>query len=94
MTLRQRSIHAWLWACLGPLLIGGLLFAILNQGGTPATFRRLQDQLVVEMFGACGGAAPIPYMRAVGFGETAGAFIERAPGNIPESPPVALEGGK
>jgi D-alanyl-D-alanine carboxypeptidase/D-alanyl-D-alanine-endopeptidase (penicillin-binding protein 4) len=73
---------------------GVVLFAILNQGGTPATFRRLQDQLVVEMFEACGGPSPIRYMRPVGFGETAGAFIERAPGNIPESPQVVLEGGK
>jgi D-alanyl-D-alanine carboxypeptidase/D-alanyl-D-alanine-endopeptidase (penicillin-binding protein 4) len=72
---------------------GVVLFAILNQGGTPATFRKLQDRLVVEMFEACGGAAPIPYTRPVGFGETAGAFIERAPGNIPEAQPVALEGG-
>ena len=69
---------------------GVVVFAILNQGGTPATFRRLQDKLVVEMFEACGGAAPIPYARPVSYGETAGAFIERAPGNIPAAPPVEM----
>jgi D-alanyl-D-alanine carboxypeptidase/D-alanyl-D-alanine-endopeptidase (penicillin-binding protein 4) len=70
---------------------GVVVFAILNQGGTPAKFRRLQDQLVTEMFEACGGPAPIPYQRPFGYAETAGAFIERAPGNIPEAPPVAQE---
>jgi D-alanyl-D-alanine carboxypeptidase/D-alanyl-D-alanine-endopeptidase (penicillin-binding protein 4) len=70
---------------------GVVLFAIMNQGGTPVTFRRLQDLLVTEVFGACGGPAPLSYSRPVGYAETAGAFIERAPGNIPESPKAALE---
>jgi D-alanyl-D-alanine carboxypeptidase/D-alanyl-D-alanine-endopeptidase (penicillin-binding protein 4) len=70
---------------------GVVLFAIMNQGGTPVTFRRLQDLLVTEVFGACGGPAPLPYSRPVGYAETRGAFIERAPVKIPERPKAALE---
>lgn len=72
---------------------GVVAFAIMNEGGTPATFRKLQDYLVTEVFDVCGGPAPLPYRRPTGFGELAGAFIERAPGNIPESQATDLEGG-
>lgn len=70
---------------------GTVVFAILNQGGTPYTFRKLQDYLVTEMFEACGGPAPLPYSRPFGYAEMAGAVIERAPGNIPRADPAALE---
>ncbi len=70
---------------------GVVLFAIMNQGGTPVTFRKLQDYLVTEMFEACGGPAPISYSRPVGFSGLSGIFIERAPGNIPAMPKGALE---
>ncbi len=69
---------------------GVVLFAIMNQGGTPITFRKLQDLLVTEMFEACGGAAPSGYRLPVGYGDIAGASIEPAPGNIPEIPKAAL----
>jgi D-alanyl-D-alanine carboxypeptidase/D-alanyl-D-alanine-endopeptidase (penicillin-binding protein 4) len=69
---------------------GVVLFAIMNQGGSPAAFRRLQDFLVSEMFELCGGPAPIAYRSPVGYGELAGAVIERAPGSIPEIPKAVL----
>jgi D-alanyl-D-alanine carboxypeptidase/D-alanyl-D-alanine-endopeptidase (penicillin-binding protein 4) len=69
---------------------GIVLFAIMNQGGTPATFRRLQDDLVLDMFEACGGAAPIAYSTPVRYSGIAGTVIERAPGNIPETPRAVL----
>lgn len=68
---------------------GVVLFAIMNQGGSPTAFRRLQDFLVTEMFEACGGPAPIRYAAPIGYGDFAGTIIERAPGSIPEAPPVA-----
>lgn len=71
---------------------GVVLFAILNRGGSPYTFRKLQDYLVREMFEVCGGPASLGYKRPFGYYERAGAIIERSPGNIPEAPRVAMEG--
>jgi len=63
---------------------GIVLFAIMNSGGNPARFRSLQDYLVRQMFEVCGGPAPMAYTRPRSVANTSGAFIERAPGNIPE----------
>ena len=71
---------------------GVVLFSIMNRGGAPATFRKLQDYLVKEMFEACGGPAPLAYRRPFGYGHLAGVSIERATGSIPEAPQVAMEG--
>ena len=71
---------------------GIVLFSIMNRGGAPATFRKLQDYLVTEMFEACGGPAPLAYRRPFGYDHLAGVAIERATGSIPEAPQVALEG--
>lgn len=68
---------------------GIVLFAIMNSGGSPTRFRDLQDYLVRHMFEVCGGPAPMRYERPRGYADTAGAFIERAPGNIPEIPRAA-----
>ena len=40
---------------------GVVLFAIMNEGGSPGAFRALQDLLVRELFEAYGGPAPISY---------------------------------
>lgn len=63
---------------------GIVLFAIMNSGGSPSRFRPLQDYLVRQMFEVCGGPAPMAYTRPRSVANTAGAFIERAPGNMPE----------
>lgn len=64
---------------------GVVLFAIMNAGGTPYTFRKLQDFLVTEMFETCGGPAPIRYAAPVGYGDMAGTVIDRATDRIPET---------
>ena len=68
---------------------GIVLFAIMNSGGSPTRFRSLQDYLVRHMFEVCGGPAPMTYTRPRSVANSAGAFIERAPGNIPEIRRVA-----
>jgi hypothetical protein len=42
---------------------GVVLFAIMNRGGSPASFRPLQDLLVREVLDACGGAAAPGYAK-------------------------------
>ncbi|MGB5038606.1 MAG: D-alanyl-D-alanine carboxypeptidase [Blastocatellia bacterium] len=68
---------------------GIVLFAIMNSGGSPSRFRKLQDDLVRQMFAVCGGPVPTHYSRPRSVANFSGAFIERAPGNIPESRRVA-----
>jgi serine-type D-Ala-D-Ala carboxypeptidase/endopeptidase (penicillin-binding protein 4) len=70
---------------------GVVVFAILDEWGSPARYRGLQDLLVREMLEACGGAARLPYARPVGYSELAGAVIVRAPGSIPATPRVPVE---
>jgi D-alanyl-D-alanine carboxypeptidase/D-alanyl-D-alanine-endopeptidase (penicillin-binding protein 4) len=71
---------------------GVVLFAILNRGASPATFRKLQDDLVRDMFAVCGGPAPLAYHRPFGYGHLAGVAIDRAPGSIPEAHRASVEG--
>jgi D-alanyl-D-alanine carboxypeptidase/D-alanyl-D-alanine-endopeptidase (penicillin-binding protein 4) len=58
---------------------GVVLFAIMNEGGSPGAFRPLQDLLVRELFEAYGGPAPISY-RPTWRGAFAGSIVppERA----------------
>jgi D-alanyl-D-alanine carboxypeptidase/D-alanyl-D-alanine-endopeptidase (penicillin-binding protein 4) len=63
---------------------GVVLFAIMNENGSPHAFRAYQDQLVLEMFALCGGPAPRPYQRPA----DGSALTERTPGDIPAAPPA------
>ncbi len=35
MTRRQRSLHVWIWAGLGPLILAGVVFALVNRRPLP-----------------------------------------------------------
>lgn len=62
---------------------GVVLFVIMNEGGTPTRFRYLQDNLVSEMFEACGGPMPTSYSRLSGTPASRFPVIDRASGSIP-----------